>query len=448
MIYGIVLASGKGERFKEEIPKQFVKLAGRTVVEHTVSTLEHHSGISAIIIVTLKEYVPKIEEMVLRNKWRKVIKILVGGKTRQESSYIGVNAIDDEEALVLIHDAVRPLLSYRIIDDVIEALHTHNAVDVAIPSTDTIIRIDENSLIEEIPSRTFLWRGQTPQGFRLSVIKKAHQLAMKDKFTQVTDDCGLVLHYNLSEIYVVKGDDYNIKITTPIDIYLADKLFQLKTLSNLRSNYKILRDKVLVVFGASRGIGREIINLSKSIGLKAHGFSRSSGVDVRNIRNIQEALRKVEEKEGKINYVVVTAGILRKRPLVFFSESEIREQIETNYLGNVNVAVQAYPYLKETQGGMVFFASSSYTRGRSFYSIYSSTKATVVNLMQALSEEWYEDGIKVNVICPERTATPMRFENFGKEPLESLLDPVVVARKTLEVLSTDITGQIVEVRKS
>jgi len=348
----------------------------------------------------------------------------------------------------LIHDAVRPLISHKIIDDVINALQKYDAVDVAIPSTDTIIKVDEKLKIIEIPDRSKYWRGQTPQGFKLGLIKKAHNLAKKDNFTKVTDDCGLIIHYKLSDVYVVKGEEENIKITYPIDLYLADKLFQLKTIKNLEENIENLKNKVIVIFGASRGIGKAIMEEALKVGAIVYGFSRSNGVDVRNRNDIRKALESVYKKEGKVDYVIVTAAILKKKPLLHFNYDEVIEQININYIGSINVALESYSYLKESKGSLILFTSSSYTRGRAFYSIYSSTKAAMVNLVQALSEEWSKDGIKINAICPERTATPMRFENFGKEPPETLLDPYYVAKMTLSVLLSNVTGQVIEIRKS
>ena len=96
---------------------------------------------------------------------------------------------------------------------------------------------------------------------------------------------------------------------------------------------------------------------------------------------------------------------------------------------------------------MLLFASSSYTRGRALYSTYSSTKAGIVNLAQALAEELTSDNIKINVINPERTATPMRFKAFGQEPEGSLLQPEIVAEASLKTLLSDLTGQVIDVRR-
>ena len=126
----------------------------------------------------------------------------------------------------------------------------------------------------------------------------------------------------------------------------------------------------------------------------------------------------------------------------------IEDEIRTNYLGCINIAQASYEYLKNAEGGLLFFSSSSYTRGRKSYAVYSSAKAAIVNLTQALAEEWEDYGIRVNVIVPERTATPMRYKNFGEEPSDSLLTPEHVAKISLSALTDNISGQIINVCRS
>lgn len=118
-----------------------------------------------------------------------------------------------------------------------------------------------------------------------------------------------------------------------------------------------------------------------------------------------------------------------------------------NYMGAIHVCRAGVPYLLKTHGKILLFTSSSYTRGRALYSIYSSTKAAIVNLVQALAEELYFDGVQINCINPERTATPMRFNAFGKEPENSLLDPYTVAHACLDALLSDVTGQVIDVKR-
>lgn len=443
--YGIILASGTGSRYHSTLPKQFIKLAGKTILEHTIEIFEKENCIDEIHLVITPEYRTLAENILLKNHFKKITKLLNGGKTRKESSSIGIHAIEDEEANVVIHDCARPFLSSRIIRDCIEALKTHDAIDVAIPSADTIIQVKEH-YIASIPNRSELMRGQTPQCFKLSLIKKAHELAKNDD--NFTDDCGLILKYNLGNVYVVDGDGENIKITYPEDIFLADKLFQMRSI--LYSNdidLTALKGKVIVIFGGTSGIGQCIANLCEKYNAYPYIASTRTGCDITSYENVTQYLAKVYESTQRIDSVINTAGILRMGKLLDRKIEDIQQDIAINYLGAINVAKASIPYLKKTEGSLLFFASSSYTRGRSLYSTYSSTKAAIVNLAQALSEELIQDHIHINVINPERTATPMRFKAFGKEPEGSLLSPELVAEASLKTILTNLTGQVIDVRR-
>jgi 2-C-methyl-D-erythritol 4-phosphate cytidylyltransferase len=291
-------------------------------------------------------------------------------------------------------------------------------------------------------------RGQTPQGFRVGVIRKAHEMASRDRFTNATDDCALVLRYGLADIYVIKGAEDNIKITYMTDVFLADKLFQLRSVPATHvMRLEEIKGKVVVVFGASRGIGRAIMQTAKKAGARAYGFSRHDGVDVSSITDVEKALRKVYGSEKRIDYVVNTAGIMHTGRIEDMAFEDIVSEIKVNFTGSINVLKQGIRYLKKTKGAILLFTSSSYTRGRAMYSVYSSTKAAVVNLVQAVAEELLPEGIRINAINPERTATPMRREHFGKEPEESLLRPEYVAAVSLKTLLSGITGQVIDIRK-
>ena len=220
----IILASGVGTRLGLEIPKQFFELRGKTVLEHSIIAFHSHNKIDDIIIVSHPDYISKVAEIIKQGNYTKVSQIIAGGKTRQKSASYGVNAILEKEAKVLIHDAVRPFVTKRIIDDCINTLDYYKAVDVAIESSDTIIEVDEENCIKSIPQRKFLKRVQTPQGFHLNIIKKAHELASHEENLSFTDDCGLVKEFNLVQIKVIKGEEFNIKITYPSDIKLAENI--------------------------------------------------------------------------------------------------------------------------------------------------------------------------------------------------------------------------------
>ena len=183
-------------------------------------------------------------------------------------------------------------------------------------------------------------------------------------------------------------------------------------------------------------------------GKKIHsGRSRNDQVLVDLKLFTRDALRRTADEEGHIDYVINTAGVLNREPLNTMDYDTIRAAVDTNYMGTVHVALEAYPYLKETKGKLVFFTSSSYTRGRAFYSIYSSTKAAIVNFVQAVAQEWEPAGITVNCINPERTKTPMRVKNFGVEPDDSLLASRTVAEATVGSLLSDYTGQVIDVKR-
>ncbi len=444
--YGIILASGSGVRFGSETPKQFIKIAGKTVLEHTIELFEKAQKIDEIIVVISPEYRYVFEDILLKNNYKKITKVLNGGATRKESSYIGISSISEKEANVLIHDCARPFLSQRIISDCVKALQKYDAVDVAIKSADTIIQVDKNNIIKNIPERSCMQRGQTPQCFKLSVIKKAHELANKDN--NFTDDCGLIVKYNLGKVYVVEGENDNIKITYPEDIFLADKLFQIHTINvPEKSDLKNIKGKVIVVFGGFSGIGKCIIDLAKENKALVFSFSSRNGYDVSDYNSVEKALKEVYKKTKHIDYVVNSAGLLKIGKLLDRDIKDINKEINVNYMGSINVCKASIPYLKESRGSIALFASSSYTRGRALYSTYSSTKAAIVNLTQALAEELFIDNIRINVISPERTATPMRFAAFGKEPEGSLLQPEIVADSTIKTLLSDLTGQVIDVRR-
>lgn len=221
----LILASGTGSRCNLGIPKQFAKINNKTILEYTVNAFETHELIDEIYLVTSKEFLEKVKE--LTKNYKKVQKVIQGGKTRKDSSYNGISAINEIEAKVLIHDGVRPLISKDIITNCIKELEEKSAICVAIDSTDTIYEINENNTIKAIPQRKFLKRAQTPQCFKLSLIKKAHELANNDPNCLVTDDCGLVQYYNLTDIYLTQGDENNIKITYKEDLDFVKKQLNL-----------------------------------------------------------------------------------------------------------------------------------------------------------------------------------------------------------------------------
>jgi 2-C-methyl-D-erythritol 4-phosphate cytidylyltransferase len=454
MNIAVILAGGSGTRMGNDIPKQFMKVAGKQVIEHTIDVFENCEQIDEICIVSKADFISDVEDIVVRNQYKKVKKILQGGAERYHSSLAAINAYTDDDVNLIFHDAVRPLLSHRIIRDCIEALEHYNAVDVAVRTTDTIISVDSKDCIDFIPNRNQLRNGQTPQCFKRGTIRRAYELALKDPQFSTTDDCGTVRRYLPEEaVYVVEGENANMKLTYVEDLFLLDKLFQLRTRNGEQKlltteTLQGIKDKIIVVFGGSYGIGKEIVEIARQNGARVYYFSRSqNGVDVTNTDAVRNALNETAQKEGKIDIVINTAGVLVKESLTSMSADSIRSSIDVNLWGVINVSRESFPYLRDSKGSLLFYTSSSYTRGRMMYSIYSATKAAIVNFVQAMAEEWHDFGIRVNCINPERTKTPMRIQNFGNEPEGSLLPAEDVAIASINTVFSNATGEVIDVRR-
>jgi ribitol-5-phosphate 2-dehydrogenase (NADP+) / D-ribitol-5-phosphate cytidylyltransferase len=455
----VVLAGGTGTRVGLAIPKQLIKVAGKPIIEHTIGLLQASPMIDEIIVLMTPGHLDAVHTILRSGAYPKVTRVLEGGATRNATTQRALDALGDEECNVLLHDAVRPLLSQRVIADCVEALERYEAVDTAIPSADTIIEVDETDdvvghTVKNVLRRSQLRRGQTPQCFRASVIRRAYSLAALDPDFEATDDCTVVLRY-LPEvpIAVVRGEDRNMKITEPIDVFIADKLFQLDSHEAPRPRFdaeyrSALAGKTVVVFGGSYGIGADLVRLVERYGGRAFTFSRSAtGTHVERRGDIAAACERVLATTGRVDYVVNTAGMLPRGELDETSEDMVYLATEINYLAPIHIAQVFGPHLKRSGGSLLLYTSSSHTRGRSGYSLYSSAKAAVVNLTQALADEWAADGVRVNCINPERTSTPMRTKAFGVEPEDTLLRSEAVAETSLDVLISDWTGHVVDVRR-
>lgn len=132
--------------------------------------------------------------------------------------------------------------------------------------------------------------------------------------------------------------------------------------------------------------------------------------------------------------------------LTELTEEELMESLETNLTGPIRVAQESHPHLQETRGSLLFYTSSSHTRGRANYGVYSATKAAIINLPQALADEWAADGTRVNCINPSRTSTPMRTETFGDEDPATLLTSNFVAQATAAIHASKDSGHVFDLR--
>lgn len=232
MNIAVILAGGKGLRMKSaETPKQFIDVYGKPIVIHTIEKFDNHPMIDSILVACIPEWIEDLRGMLKKFDIKKVKWIVEGGETRQESVFNAVTKLQSvlgNDDIVLVHDAVRPLITSKIIDDNIEGAINHGAVDTVIPATDTIIRTVDSCTISSVPARNELYLGQTPQSFKYSILKNAHMYSEELKIRDASDDCQLVLQ-NKQDVYLIAGDKLNFKITTVEDLLLLKAILKLSS---------------------------------------------------------------------------------------------------------------------------------------------------------------------------------------------------------------------------
>lgn len=229
----ILLAGGSGQRFGADRPKQFVRIGERTVLEHSLAAFEQSPHIDAILIVSHPQHLDEVRQLLPSSQHPKLLAVVAGGAERQDSTLNALRALEQvadaplEQIRILIHDAVRPAVSQSIIERVCTALHTHQAANLVVPVTDTLLEINDNGTTAAMPSRARFRRVQTPQGFHASTLQHAYDVALTDPNFQATDDCGVVFRYLPEvEIALVEGEQRNIKLTYPEDLHVLHHLLE------------------------------------------------------------------------------------------------------------------------------------------------------------------------------------------------------------------------------
>jgi len=236
----VVLAGGSGRRFGSERPKQLRALAGRNLIEHCVRAFDQAPAVDDVLVVVAPDIEAEVRQAT--SGYGKVVDVILGGPSRTDSTRQAISWLitasrteadlaegDGPDWKVLFHDAARPLVDQRTIADVVAALDEWLAVGVVVPSADTIVEVADGA-IRRVLARDALARCQTPQGFRLSVIRRAYELADADPgFAAIpaTDDCGVVLRYLPDvPVGVVMGSERNLKITYAADLAIAHALLE------------------------------------------------------------------------------------------------------------------------------------------------------------------------------------------------------------------------------
>ena len=212
-------------------PKQFLLVHGKPIIVHTIELFEYHPEIDGIIVVCLADWIPYMEEMKYRYRLDKIGKIVPGGTTGQLSIYNGLSAAEDtygtDDNIVLIHDGVRPLINAQTISDNIASVKANGSAITCKMATETVILVDENAKVCDVPNRAACRLAQAPQSFWLKDILALHRQAMADGQTNMVDSCSMMRAYGKS-LSVVIGPPENMKITTPDDFYTFRALYDVR----------------------------------------------------------------------------------------------------------------------------------------------------------------------------------------------------------------------------
>jgi 2-C-methyl-D-erythritol 4-phosphate cytidylyltransferase len=220
----IIVAAGKSIRLKDRLPKQFLEIANKPILAHTVEKFERCDLVDEILMVVSEDYLGYCStEIVDRFNFRKINKIISGGEARQDSVYNGLLAIPNNTSIVLVHDGVRPFISVSKIGESINLCKEYKAVILALPVKETIKRVEDDYVITTL-NREKIWTVQTPQAFDYKLLLDAYQKAKEDGFVG-TDDSSLVERIGV-KIRVLEGEENNLKITTKEDLILAEQILK------------------------------------------------------------------------------------------------------------------------------------------------------------------------------------------------------------------------------
>jgi len=235
MNIAIILSGGIGTRMGNiTLPKQYLEIYGKPILVHTLEMFEMGIEIDEIVVVAEEKYFQQIEIYKRQYDLTKIKLLVKKGDTRQLSVYNALlelrSRISDDD-IIVVHDAVRPLVTAKIINDSINTAKKYGTCDPVVRANDTIVVTDDKIKVTEIPNRNRIYLSQTPQSFKYSILLAAHNKAITETLTNFTDDSQLLLHYQVP-IYMCEGDPLNFKITHFSDITLLKALLKLGRLSD------------------------------------------------------------------------------------------------------------------------------------------------------------------------------------------------------------------------
>ena len=423
VVVGIIHAGGTGERFRASSPKAFRDLDDEPIIDYSIRTMKK-CGVGFIILT-----VPEGWKDYAKEKYN-VDLVIKADKSRQHSSHKALHRCPFGTEIVVIHDAARPLIKQSVMMECINAvLDGADGSEPVMSPADTISKVYGKNIVE-VPQRKFLQIAHTPQVFNYHKIMEAynkHECHLDD----FTDDMGVAVYSGLNCV-AVRGTIEGYKLTYPYDY---DFLTNLKYFSEAEALPMNVKNKRVLLFGASGGIGKEVRRLLE-IGGAITDAPSSKSVDL-SLEDLH--LGSLEGKEYDI--IINCAGIMVKNDV---NSDKFEDLVNIHFRSCVNI-VNAATELMPRGGNIVFVGSSAATSPRAIIGIYSAMKAAIVNFTSSAAELLKPHNIRVNCVSPARTKTKM-MKIIGLFDGECL-DATDVAKYIIGYANVNFSGRTVNIRK-
>lgn len=414
---GVILAGGTGSRFNSAVPKYFVKLNGVPIIKYVIEEMER-SQIFDNIIVTL----PSLE-------WKKYAygHDIVAGDTSTRNGTIQnvLNFLSSDNInFILFHDAVRPLIKAEDYPQYFKALETHLGVVTAEKITDSLYPVEDRSEYRLI---------QTPEAFRYTDLVKVFDRTQTKK-------TAIYQHFpNKEDIALIQLSHPNYKVTYQYDLFMLEHLVKYFP---YQKNYQVLKDKKVLLLGGSGDIGQAVQKILKDkAGCEVFAPAHET-IDLSD--SFWKALVK---KYPAVDIIINTAGVLSKDSEGILNNYD--KVMSINFKANLQLIeyAKAIKSNKRSPINIVMVSSSSATKGRPNFTLYSASKVAVHSLVESLADELARNGIYLNCICPEKVDTKMTRKNHENYDVNELLQVEEVANAILETATLREAGKIIYLKK-
>lgn len=232
MVFGVILAGGVGSRMgNAEKPKQFLKIGDKPILLHTLEKFYINPNFEKILVLCPAQWVEHTKNLIRKElKTAENVVVLTGGDTRNETIMNAIAYIEEQygledDTIIVTHDSVRPFVTHRIIEDNIRYAKKYGACDTVIPATDTIVESADNTVITNIPDRSKMYQGQTPQSFQAKKLKE-YYCSLSEEEKEILTDAAKIFVMKGDPVHLVQGEVFNIKITYPYDLKVAETLIK------------------------------------------------------------------------------------------------------------------------------------------------------------------------------------------------------------------------------